>query len=70
MDTAIVAAHARRDDDGTLRLALTGVGTTPSLVAPDDLDALDPPGDFRGSSEYRKEMAGILARRALAQLEA
>lgn len=69
LDTAIVAAHARRDDDGTLRLALTGVGT-PSLVAPDDLDALDPPGDFRGSSRYRKEMAGVLARRALAQLEA
>lgn len=68
LDTAIVAAHARRDNDGTLRLALTGVGTTPSLVAPGAIDTLAPPGDFRGSSEYRQEMATILARRALAQL--
>jgi hypothetical protein len=33
------------------------------------LDTLDPPGDFRGSSDYRKEIAAILARRALAELE-
>lgn len=70
LDTAIVAAYARRDESGTLRLALTGVGTTPSLVAPDEIDTLDPPGDFRGSSEYRQEVAAILSRRALAQLEA
>jgi probable selenate reductase FAD-binding subunit len=69
LDTAIVAAHARRDDDGTLRLALTGVGTTPSLIAPDALNILNPPGDFRGSSNYRQEMADILSRRALAQLD-
>ncbi|MDT8306173.1 MAG: FAD binding domain-containing protein [Anaerolineae bacterium] len=69
LDTAIVAAHARRDANGTVRLALTGVGTTPSLIDPGELDALDPPGDFRGSSDYRKEMAAILARRALAQLD-
>ncbi|MBN1955702.1 MAG: FAD binding domain-containing protein [Anaerolineae bacterium] len=29
--------------------------------------ALAPPADFRGSSEYRREMAAVLARRALAQ---
>lgn len=27
--------------------------------------SLDPPGDFRGSPEYRRAMAGVLARRAL-----
>lgn len=69
LDTAIVAAHARRDASGAVRLALTGVGTTPSLINPDELDALDPPSDFRGSSDYRQEMADILSRRALAQLD-
>lgn len=28
---------------------------------------LNPPGDFRGSSEYRRAIAGVLARRALSQ---
>jgi len=28
---------------------------------------LNPPGDFRGSSEYRRAMAEVLARRALSQ---
>jgi CO/xanthine dehydrogenase FAD-binding subunit len=69
LDTAIVAALARRDESGAVRLALTGVAPTPSLVDPDKLDSLTPPGDFRGSSDYRKEMATILARRALEQLE-
>ncbi len=29
------------------------------------LDALEPPADFRGSTEYRREMAKVLARRVL-----
>lgn len=68
LDTAIVAALARRDEQGELWLALTGVSARPLLVAPDDVETLEPPGDFRGSSAYRKEMATILSRRALAQL--
>lgn len=30
-------------------------------------DAVNPPGDFRASAEYRRVMAGVMARRALAQ---
>jgi probable selenate reductase FAD-binding subunit len=33
-------------------------------------EGLEPPGDFRGSAEYRREMAGVLARRALAMARA
>ncbi len=29
------------------------------------LEHLDPPSDFKGSSEYRREMAAVLTRRAL-----
>jgi CO/xanthine dehydrogenase FAD-binding subunit len=66
-DRAIVAAVARRTTDGERRLALTGVAVTPVLVAPteDAANDLDPPGDFRGSTEYRRALAAVLARRAL-----
>ena len=65
-DTPIVAAVARRHTDGATHLALTGVADTPVLVDPDDPTAgLDPPGDFRGSTAYRLELARILSRRAL-----
>jgi len=69
LDTSIVAALARRDERGELRLALTGIAATPRLIAPDEIEALDPPGDFRGSAAYRREMAAILSRRAVAQLD-
>lgn len=67
-DTSIVAAVARRDDDNNIRLALTGVAATPILVAPGEEDGLDPPADFRGSSEYRRHLAETLTRRAIADL--
>jgi CO/xanthine dehydrogenase FAD-binding subunit len=69
LDTAIVAALARRDSEGEVRLALTGVAHRPLLVAPEGVTTLDPPGDFRGSGAYRQEMAAILSRRAVAQLD-
>ena len=50
------------------RVALTGVAATPVLVDPSALDSLDPPGDFRGSPEYRREVAGVLTKRVIAQL--
>jgi CO/xanthine dehydrogenase FAD-binding subunit len=66
-DRPIVAAVARRTPDGQRRLALTGVAAVPVLVAPtpDAAAGLEPPGDFRGSTEYRRALAGVLARRAL-----
>lgn len=69
-DRPIVAAAARRADDGAVRLALCGVAPTPVLVDPGALDALDPAGDFRGSSAYRKEMAAVLSQRVLNQVGA
>ena len=62
-DRPIVAAAARVMADGTRRLALAGVAATPVLV--DGADRLDPPADFRGSSEYRRALAAILVARAL-----
>lgn len=67
-DKPIVAAAARRAGDGGVRLALCGVAPTPILVSPATLDALTPIGDFRGSAEYRKEMAFVLSQRVLAQV--
>jgi probable selenate reductase FAD-binding subunit len=66
-DTPIVAAVARREG-GELSLALCGVAATPVPVAPDEVDNLDPPADFRGSSEYRKAMARLLTQRVIQEL--
>ena len=67
-DVPIVAAVARAGAGG-ISLALTGVAATPITVDPDDpVGGLAPPGDFRGSSGYRVELAGVLAARALGGL--
>ena len=66
-DTSIVAV-AGRVVTGGIRLALTGVGPTPILTTPEDLDSLEPPADFRGSSEYRRELAAVLTKRVVHQL--
>jgi CO/xanthine dehydrogenase FAD-binding subunit len=67
-DMPIVAALARRDNDQT-RLALCSVAKTPILVDPEQVAAgLNPPDDFRGSSEYRRQMAVILAQRVVNQV--
>ena len=66
-DTSIVAAAGRVVPDG-IRMALTGVAANPILVDPDDLTSLNPPADFRGSSEYRRELARVLAKRVVTRL--
>lgn len=65
-DRPIVAAVARAGEDGRRRLALAGVAAAPILArGPAAIAGLDPPGDFRGSGEYRRAVAAVLAARAL-----
>lgn len=68
-DNPIVAAVARKDEKGKVWLALCGVAETAVLVDPAALDSLNPPGDFRGSSTYRKQMAAVLSKRILSEID-
>lgn len=67
-DEPIVAAVARSTGNG-VRIALTGVAATVVEVDPADPTAgLEPSSDFRGSSEYRLDLASTLCRRAMEAL--
>ncbi len=67
-DDPIVAAVARVSDKG-LRMSITGVAATPVEVDPEDPTAhLDPESDFRGTAEYRRHLAAVLARRVTEEL--
>lgn len=68
-DQPIVAVVGRRDEAGRMRLAVCGVAGRPVLVEPEKVALLEPPADFRGSAEYRREMAAVLTARVLRQLE-
>lgn len=69
-DRPIVAALARLGEDDKIRLALTGVANTPVLVDPENVKAaINPTGDFRGSTEYRRQMAATLAKRVVDELD-
>ena len=63
-DTSIVAAVGRVVTDG-FRIALTGVAPHAVLVDPATIEQLEPPGDFRGSAGYRRELAGVLTKRVI-----
>ena len=68
-DSPIVAVLARLGDDGKVRLALCGADNAPVLVDPDNVKAaINPPTDFRGSREYRRQMAATLAKRVIREL--
>jgi CO/xanthine dehydrogenase FAD-binding subunit len=67
-DRPIVCVAGRRRQGAAL-LAATGVAATPVLIDPDHLADLEPPGDFRGSPEYRRRLAEVLAARVVADLE-
>jgi CO/xanthine dehydrogenase FAD-binding subunit len=68
-DSVIVAALARLGDDGKMQLALCGVDNVPVLVNPDNVKAaINPPNNFRGSREYRRQMAATLTQRVVSEL--
>ncbi len=68
-DKPIVAAIACLGDNNQLRLALCGVANTPVLVNPDNVEAaINPFEDFRGSKDYRRQMAVTLAGRVLKEV--
>ena len=81
-DYPIVSITGWRLDDGSVRLAATGVGERPfrlhaaEQAAPNDVEGAVSaaaatnahPGDFRGSASYRADMAAVLTRRTLNQL--
>lgn len=66
-DVPIVAAVAHRDTGGRVRVAMSGVAPTPVLV--DDPSSLQPPGDFRGSTEYRRTVAAVLFDRVRTEVQ-
>jgi carbon-monoxide dehydrogenase medium subunit len=68
MDRPIVMVVGRRDTNGHIRLAITGVDSRVVAISPGQSDSLTPPSDFRGSSRYRKELATVLTERVLTDL--
>ncbi len=68
MDRAIVAVCGRKSASGDIKLAFTGIAETPILIETGALDAINPPADFRGSSDYRRRMAINLSRRVISSL--
>ncbi|MEZ4834370.1 MAG: FAD binding domain-containing protein [Caldilineaceae bacterium] len=65
MDRPIVAAVAVAGED-VERVVLCGVAARPIL----DDEAMAPVSDFKGSAEYRREMAGVVRQRALDEAKA
>jgi probable selenate reductase FAD-binding subunit len=75
-DTPIVAVAGWRPKGGDIRLAAVGITPRPIRLpkvwgySPDDAilnlqDMVSHPGDFRGSTAYRREMVGVLAKRVI-----
>lgn len=63
-DRPIVAAVIA-GDGANLQVALTGVAVVPILIHPGAIADLEPPGDFRGSPGYRRELARVLTERLI-----
>ena len=71
MDVPIVSAVGYLESKGKFQVSLTGVAEVPTLItAADELANLNPQGDFRGSSDYRKHLASVLYKRVSEELQA
>ena len=71
MDVPIVSAVGYSKSKGNFQVSLTGIAQVPTLItAPEELANLNPQGDFRGSSDYRKHLAAILYTRISEELQA
>ena len=68
MDRPIVAVVAHRDAQGDVTLGITGVAGHVVEAGHTDLDELEPPADFRGSTAYRMHLARALTQRAIDDL--
>ncbi|MCP3973555.1 MAG: hypothetical protein GY720_03585 [bacterium] len=68
-DTPIVLVVGRRLEDGQVNLAATGLAPVPITIDLDRISDLDPPGDFRGTPEYRRHLASVLGARVMSELE-
>ena len=68
MDRPIVMVVGRKDTNGNIHLAITGVDSRVVVLSPGQIGTLAPPSDFRGSSRYRKELASVLTERVLADI--
>jgi len=69
-DIPIVLVAGTRSEEGTDLFAAAGIAPTPVVFDPAHVDDLDPPNDFRGSTEYRRHLAAVLGSRVTARLEA
>jgi CO/xanthine dehydrogenase FAD-binding subunit len=67
-DIPIVLMVGHRSDEGELRVAAAGVASHPVLIDLDRIADLDPPGDFRGSADYRRHLVTVLAARVVGRL--
>jgi putative selenate reductase FAD-binding subunit len=68
MDQPIVLAVAYRGSGGNIVLAMSGVAPLPVIVDPGRIEDVEPPSDFRGSSEYRRQVGVVLADRVVAAI--
>lgn len=68
MDRPIVMVVGHKSFDGHIRLGATGVAPHVIAMSPGQASTLNPPSDFRGTSQYRKALATVLTKRVLADL--
>lgn len=67
-DTPIVLVVGTAHEDAPATVAATGLAESPILINLDEIDSLDPPGDFRGAPAYRRHLATVLGARVMADL--